>query len=212
MDDGCSPPRKQKRSLIKQQRKMAKKYPKVNKWKNSDRESSSSDGEAMQHFDSGPIIENGESENVERNKRPGNQRMKRSSGFMVALKNAKLQLSNLDLADMRIHAAYHKWFEISTAAGRARPYKIDICQTVKCTCQYFSKKNTPCRHILYIYLFILNVPENSNLLQQMYLTRAELNQLFTSNINEEQQSARLTALLETTSTFKNNIIVYPQSM
>ena len=26
----------------------------------------------------------------------------------------------------------------------------------------------------------------------MYLTRAELNQLFTSNINEEQKSARLT--------------------
>ena len=63
----------------------------------------------------------------------------------------------------------------------------------------------------YIYLFILNVPENSNLLQQMYLTRAELNQLFTSNISEEQQSARLTlkVLLETTSTLKNNIIVYP---
>ena len=36
------------------------------------------------------------------------------------------------------------------------------------------------------------MPENSNLSQQMYLTRAELNQLFTSNINEEQKSARLT--------------------
>ena len=61
-------------------------------------------------------------------------------------------------------------------------------------------------------LFILNVPENSNSLQQMYLTRAELNQLFTSNINEEHQSTRLTlkALLETTSTLKSNIIVYPQ--
>ena len=44
----------------------------------------------------------------------------------------------------------------------------------------------------------------------MYLTRAELNQLFTDNINGEQQSARLTlkALLEITSTPKNNIIVY----
>ena len=43
----------------------------------------------------------------------------------------------------------------------------------------------------------------------MYLTRAELNQLFTSNINEEQQSARLTlkALLETMPTPKNNDIV-----
>ena len=87
---------------------------------------------------------------------------------------------------MGIHDAYHKWFEISRAAGLAKPYKINIYQTDKCTCEYFSQKNTLCKHILYIYLFILNVPENSNLLQQMYLTRGELNQLFTSNINEEQ--------------------------
>ena len=96
---------------------------------------------------------------------------------------------------------------------RAKSYKVDICQTIKCTCEYFSQKNTPCKHVFCIfYIFILNVPENSNLLQQMYLTRAELNQLFTSNINDKQQSARLTlkALLETTSTPKNNIIVYPQ--
>ena len=43
----------------------------------------------------------------------------------------------------------------------------------------------------------------------MYLIiRAESNHLFTSNINEEKQSARLTlkALFETTSTSKNNVI------
>ena len=166
----------------------------------------------MQHFDSGPIIENAESENEERNKRPGSQRTKHSSGFMVAFKNAKTQQSKLHLVDMGKHDAYHKWFEISSAAGRAKSYKIDICQAIKCTCEYFSQKNTPCKHILYIYLFILNVAENSNLLQQIYLARTELNQLFTSNISEEQQSAKLTlkALLETTSTPKNNILVYPQ--
>ena len=45
----------------------------------------------------------------------------------------------------------------------------------------------------------------------MYHTRSELNQFFTSNISEEQQSATLTlkALLEITSIPKNNIIVYP---
>ena len=56
------------------------------------------------------------------------------------------------------------------------------------------------------------MPEKYNLLQQRYITRAELNQLWTSNINEQQQSARLTlkALLETMSTPTNNVIVYPQ--
>ena len=62
----------------------------------------------MQHFVSGPIIENAESENEKRNKRPGNQRTKRSSRFMVALKNAKSEQSQLHLVDMGIHDAYHK--------------------------------------------------------------------------------------------------------
>ena len=44
--------------LNKTTKKKAKKYLKVNKWKNSDHESSSSDGEIMQRFDSGPINEN----------------------------------------------------------------------------------------------------------------------------------------------------------
>ena len=83
---------------------------------------------------------------------------------MVALKNAKSQQSKLHLVDMVIHDAYHKWFGISSAAGPAKSYEINICQTIKCSCEYFSQKNTPCKHILYIYLFILNVPENSNLL------------------------------------------------
>ena len=139
----------------------------------------------MQHFYSGPIVENAESEKKERNTRPGNQRPKRSSGLIVALKSAKSQQKRLHLVDIGIHEGYHKWFEISSAASRAKSYKINICQTIKCTCEYFSQKNTPRKYIIYIYLFIFIVPENSNLLQQMYLTRVELNQSFTSNTSEE---------------------------
>ena len=105
----------------------------------------------MQHFDSGPILEN--AENQERNKRPGNQRTKRSPGFMVTLKNAKSQQSKLHLVDMGIHDAYYKWFEISRAAGRAKSYKIDICQTIKCTCEYFFTEKHPVQAFL-IYLHI----------------------------------------------------------
>ena len=58
------------------------------------------------------------------------------------------------------------------------------------------------------------MPENPNLSQQTFLTRAELNQFFTSNISKEQQSARLTlkGFLGTTSTLKNNVIVYNQKL
>ena len=66
--------------------------------------------------------------------------MKRSSEFMVALKNAKSQQSKLHLVNMGINDAYHKWFEVSSAVGRAKSYRLDICQTIKCTCEYFSQK------------------------------------------------------------------------
>ena len=88
---------------------------------------------------------------------------------MVALKNAKSQQSKSHLVDMRTHDAYHKWFEISSDAGRGKSYKIDICQIIKCTFEYFSQKNTPCKPSLYIYLFILNVSENFNLLRKNIL-------------------------------------------
>ena len=110
----------------------------------------------MQPFDSGPIIENVELENEDRNKRPGNQRTKRSSGFTVSLKNAKSQESKLLLVDMEIHDAYHKWFEIPSAAGRAKSYKIDICQTIKCTCEYFSQKNTRA-NISFIFTYLYSM-------------------------------------------------------
>ena len=97
-----------------------------------------------------PILENVESENEERNKRPGNQRTKRPSRFMVALKNANLQQPKLHLVNLGKYDTYHKWFETSSAAGHAKPCKINICETIKCTCEYFSQKNTPCKHI-YLY-------------------------------------------------------------
>ena len=102
----------------------------------------------MEHFDSGPILKNEESENEERNRHPGNQRAKRSSGFMVALKIAKSLQSKLHLLDLGIHDAYHKWFEISSAAGRAKSYKVDICLTIKCNFEYISQKNAPCKHLI----------------------------------------------------------------
>ena len=97
---------------------------------------------------------------------------------------------------------YQEWFEISIPVGRAKSYKINICQIIKCTCEYFSQK----KHLVQTYLMYLLVysqcARKFKFIAANMFTRAELNHLFTSNINEDQQSARLTlrSLLETTST------------
>ena len=68
--DGWSPPQIRERFFDKTKKKKAKKHPRVNKWKNSDRESSSSNSETMQHFHSGPILENEELKNEEKKQKP----------------------------------------------------------------------------------------------------------------------------------------------
>ena len=82
-----------------------------------------------------------------------------------------------------------------------RLIKLAFAKQLNVLVNIFHRK-TPRANISYIFTYLYSM------CQKMYLTRAELNQLFTSNINEEQQSARLT--LETTSFPKNNITVYPQ--
>ena len=75
----------------------------------------------------------------------------------------------------------------------------------------FIEKHPVQRCVIYLPIYT-QCARKFKLLPQMYLKGAELNQLFISNINDEQQPARLTlkALLETTSTPQNNFIIYSQ--
>ena len=49
---------------------------------------------------------------------------------------------------------YHEWFEISIPVGRAKSYKINICQIIKCTCEYFSQKKHPVQtYLMYLLVY-----------------------------------------------------------
>ena len=58
-----------------------------------------------------------------------------------------------------------RWFELSISSSRGRTYRVEIKESVNYTCEFFSQKNTPCKHILSIYLNVLNVCESLHLLQ-----------------------------------------------
>ena len=115
----------------------------VNKWQLSDSDSTLNDPEDS--------------------RRPGNKRVKRSSDFLVALKNAKS--STMNLIDLGQVTDSSRWFGLSSSVSRGRIYRVEIKETVNCTCEFFNKKNTACKHILYVYLNILNVCVSSHLLQ-----------------------------------------------
>ena len=116
------------------------------------------------------------SENVtsDEEKRLGNERSKRPLAFMVALKNMKEFIQKISMIDMGEQEKYRKWFHISSGRNNAVSYTVGICTELRCTCEYFVQKNTPCKHILYIMIKVFNVKESSYILQQIYLTKKKL--------------------------------------
>ena len=104
-----------------------------------------------------------------------------------------------------------RWFELSSSSSRVRTYKVEIKETVNCTCEFFNQKNTPCKHIRYVHLNVLNVCESSYLLQQVCLTKNELLNIFHQKVPISNENIKLTnrAILQSTSTL-TRMAVPPQ--
>ena len=131
------------------------------------------------------------SENVtsDEEKRLGNERSKRSLAFMAALKNMKEFVQKIPMIDLGEQEKYRKWFHISSGRNNAVSYTVGICTELRCTCEYFVQKNTSCKHILYIMIKVFNVKESSYILQQIYLTKKEIKNLFNCCVSEKIKSS-----------------------
>ena len=94
---------------------------------------------------------------------------------------------------------HQHWYLLTSVNNRNLQYNVEIGEEVK-TCEYFIKKTTPCKHIVYVYLNALNLPEDSELLHQMYLTKSELNNIFEGKVKSYSIEMTPKVLMETTST------------
>ena len=96
------------------------------------------------------------------------------------------------------------WYDVSSRTGkRGKSYRVHLKQDISCSCEFFAQKNTPCKHLLYVYLFVLNLPEDSAVLQQVHLSGSELIEMFSSKVPKSVDNCpKLTpkALLRSTST------------
>ena len=116
----------------------------------------------------------------------------------------------MNLIDLGQVTDTSRWFELSSSSSRGRTYRVEIKETVNCTCEFFNQKNTPCKHILYVYLNVLNVCESSHLLQQVYLTKNELLNIFHQKVPISNENIKLiNAILQSTSTL-TRMAVPPQ--
>ena len=108
---------------------------------------------------------------------------------MVALKNMKEIGNKTSMIGMGEQDKYHK-SHVSNGRNNAISYTVDICRELKCTCEYFVQKNTPSKHVLYIMMKVFNVKESSYILQQIYLTKKEIKNLFNCCVAEKSKSIR----------------------
>ena len=118
-DDGCSPPRK-------------KKYKKVKKPERVTVSMSASRNKRKESFS--------ELSKDECEQRRGNKRVKRSADLQQAINNAKRDHTKTNLIDNGHEGKYLKWFTVSSANGRGRNYKVEIAESIECTCEFFNQK------------------------------------------------------------------------
>ena len=189
-NDGFSQRRKQ-RSQSKSKTKKITNNVSSSKWDDSFYEAS---------FDDLSQEESSENVTSDEVKRLNNERSMRSSAFMIALKNMKEFGQKTSMIDMGEQDKYHK-FHVSSGRNNPISYTVDIRRELKCTCEYIVQKNAPCKHVLYIMMKVLNVKESSYILQQIYLTKKEIKNLFNCCVAEKGKSSQMTpkAMLKTIS-------------
>ena len=120
---------------------------------------------------------NSELSEDEREQTRGNKRVKGSADLQQAIYNAKRDHTKMNLIDNGYEGKCLNWFTVSSASGRGTKYKLEIAESVKYTCKFLSQIDTPCKHIIYIYLYIFNIPESLYIIQPLYLIKTELKKL-----------------------------------
>ena len=80
---------------------------------------------------------------------------------------------------------------------------MHLKQDISCSCEFFVQKNTPRKHLLYVYLSVLNLSEDSTVLQQVHLSGSEVMEMLSNKVPKSVDNCpKLTpkALLRSTST------------
>ena len=120
---------------------------------------------------------NSELSEDEREQTRGNNCVKGSADLQQAIYNAKRDHTKMNLIDNGYEGKCLNWFTVSSASGRGTKYKLEIAESVKCTCKFLNEIDTPCKHIIYIYLYIFNIPESLYIIQPLHLAKTELKKL-----------------------------------
>ena len=115
--------------------------------------------------------------------RDGRKRTKRSKEFSSALEKAKndqfyLENDPLDKMNTDLEFLVHSVKSDAT-------HKVQIKNAPSCSCGYFTRKERSreqiCKHIIWVYLSVIGLDEDNDIIMQVALTNRELQQIFTGS-------------------------------
>ena len=106
--------------------------------------------------------------------REGRYRPTRNKTFVDRLHTAKQEKEELKIKSIDSSKAYHRAY-IIVNLGKNSEHKVEIGKSLSCDCADFEKNSGKelCKHIIWTLFNMCRLPENSNLLQQLFLTDDE---------------------------------------
>ena len=108
--------------------------------------------------------------------RPRVFRKKKSSIFLKSLEKAKTSRHEIAVSKTLNVSQNERRYAVSSSG---KVYHVSVCQVPSCTCPFkLNKPNEVCKHLIWVYLFVLGLQEESNLIQRVGLTKSELNKIF----------------------------------
>ena len=102
------------------------------------------------------------------------KRSRKSGSWRIRLRRAKRQKFKLINTQTDESKEYEsRIYHLKGTTGKV--YKIHFDTIISCNCP---DKSDICKHILYIWVYVLNVDENNTLMLQKSLLTTELNELY----------------------------------
>ena len=114
-------------------------------------------------------------------KRGGRFRKHRSKQFNKNLSKAKKQKTRISVVNSSVIDSLHRAYVVTSAQveDHSLNYEVHVSKEPSCNCpQGLRTKKDVCKHIIWVCLFVLKVPESSSMLNQVYLTEKEVEQIF----------------------------------
>jgi hypothetical protein len=112
--------------------------------------------------------------------RNGRFRSTRSRHFLDRLEKAKLEQNRFKIKHLREISNLERSYVL--VSGSSAIYKTTIAKKHSCQCLDYVKSEGKelCKHVIWVLLNICEIPEESELLQQVFLTEMELSEIFSN--------------------------------